>query len=120
VYVSQKVRKARWQDEVVRVERAAAASDAHFSRVAHWWPVLAADPRLMAMLDHHGLREVRFDRTARSGRNGHHAGVSVLELVVLAGVVSALLARSEVVRWLASHHPAALADFQAAADGIIA
>jgi hypothetical protein len=119
VYVSQKVRLARWQDEVVRVDCAASASDAHFARVAHWWPILAADSRLMGMLNHHGLHDLRFDRTERSGKNGQHGGVSVLELVVLAGVVSALLAHSDVVRWLASHHADALVDLQAAADGTL-
>jgi hypothetical protein len=120
VYVSQKVRLARWQDEVMRVARAATASDAHFARVEMWWPTLVADGHFMAMLGHHGLEDLRFVRTLRPGRNGRHEGVSVLELVVLAGTVSAVLAHSDVVRWLASHHADALVDLQAAADGTLA
>lgn len=117
--MSQKDRLARWQDEVVRVACAATASDAHFARIAAWWPTLVGDGHFMAMLGHHGLEHLRFVRTLRPGRNGCHEGVSVLELVVLAGTVSALLAHSDIVRWLASHHADALVDLQAAADGTL-
>jgi len=116
VYLSDKERHARWREDVGRVERASGVSDAHFARIALWWPTLSADAHLMAMQARHGVRGLGFERTLRRGRSSTREGVSVLELVVLSGVVAAFLRHSDVVRWLATHHAGALVDLQSAAD----
>ena len=119
MYLSHKERHARWREDVARVERASCTSDAHFLRVARWWPTLSADAHLMAMQARHGVRGLGFERTLRCGKSATREGVSVLELVVLSGVVAAFLRHSDVVRWLATHHAEALGDLQAAADAAL-
>jgi hypothetical protein len=53
-------------------------------------------------------------------RESASPGEVVLRMIVLRGRIASLMAHAALVGWLARHHPAALAAFQAAAelDGI--
>lgn len=61
------------------------------------------------MLARHGISRVALGRSMRLAEDGLAEGVAVLEGVVLAEVVRALLHDAELVRWISGLHPGALA-----------
>lgn len=95
--------------EAETLAEAAASAEARFAAVTGALGVLLADSRAAPMLSRHGIHRVALGRSMRVAGNGRAEGLAVLEGVVLAGMVRSLLADADLVRWLACHHPGALA-----------
>lgn len=116
MFVSSEEKAARCRGEQRRLTLASTTSNAHFARVAHALTLVKNDGRFLALLKSHGIRPFLLGRSSCTGRSGSGDAVGVMEAVVLAGCVTVLLEHADIVRWLARHHPAALAAFQLAAD----
>ncbi len=100
-----------WTRKLEAEGLAAAARDAEarFASVTAALRVLLADTRAAPMLAQHDISRVALGRSTRLAENGRAEGLAVLEGVVLAGVVRALLDDAELVRWMSGHHSRELA-----------
>lgn len=98
--------------ETLAVE--AGRSEARFHDVTKALSTLLGDTRATDMLKRHGIRRISIGRSSRLPENGRAEGLAVLEGVVLAGIVTKVLADGELTRWLSCHHPKELAALHAA------
>jgi hypothetical protein len=87
----------------------AQAAEARFAAVTCALTMLLADTRAVPMLRRLGITRVAWGRSARLAENGRAEGLAVLEGMVLAAVIGALLMDADLVRWMSAHHPKALA-----------
>lgn len=109
MWVTRSEREWVRRHEAKDLAMAAARAEARFATVSHALRVLRADARAVPFLTRHGFHRLPIGRSSRIACNGRAEGLAVLEGVVLAGTIRALLADADLVRWLACHHPGALA-----------
>jgi hypothetical protein len=116
VWVTRSEREWVRRHEAEDLAASAGRAEARFATVSHALRVLLADTRAVPFLTRHGYHRLPIGRSSRVAGNGRAEGLAVLEGTVLAGMVRALLADADLVRWLACHHPGVLVALHGACD----
>ncbi|MDF4024672.1 hypothetical protein P3W24_06835 [Luteibacter sp. PPL201] len=104
-------RHLREQDEA-RLSEAAEAARMRCGRAARALSSLLADESARSYLTRSGVTRVCGPARPRQAIHGTTDGSTVLEAVVWAGTIAALLSDAAWVGWLAEHHPAELEDLR--------
>lgn len=91
------------------MKAAAVQANAGFAATTAALTELLASPGGTRALEAVGIDAVRLGRSMQVADNGRLEGLSILEGLILAGVVSRLLNDTLFVRYLSLHHPAVLA-----------